>query len=105
MNFRASLLLPLLAATAFAAEPAKLSLWPNGAPGAKGSEPTDQPWVDVWPADKAKANGAAFVVAPGGGYGGLAADHEGTQVAKFMNSLGVTAFVLHYRLGSKGYHY
>ncbi len=105
MNFRLSLLLPLFIATAFAAEPAKLPLWPNGAPGAKGNEPTDQPWVDVYLADKAEANGAAFVVAPGGGYGGLAADHEGTQVAKFMNSLGVSAFVLHYRLGSKGYHY
>ena len=87
------------------AEVPKLPLWPNGAPGAKGQTDKDQPWVDVWLPEKGKANGAAFVVAPGGGYGGLAADHEGVQVAKFMNSLGVTAFVLHYRLGSSGYHY
>lgn len=86
-------------------EPPKLPLWPNGAPGAKGTTEKDQPWIDVWLADKTKANGAAFVVAPGGGYGGLAADHEGVQVAKYMNSLGVSAFVLHYRLGSAGYHY
>ncbi len=59
----------------------------------------------VWPAAKEKANGAAFVVCPGGGYSGLASDHEGTQVAKWFNGLGVSAFVLHYRLGSKGYHY
>lgn len=87
------------------AEVPKLPLWPDGAPGAKGQTEKDQPWVDVWLADKAKANGAAFVVAPGGGCGGLAADHEGVQVAKFFNSLGVSAFVLHYRLGSAGYHY
>ncbi len=88
-----------------AAEPAKVRLWPDGAPGAKGKEDQDQPFVYVWPAAKDKANGAAFVVCPGGGYGGLAADHEGLQVAKWFNGLGVSAFVLHYRLGTKGYHY
>ncbi len=98
-------LLALCLAAQLQAEVPKLPLWPNGAPGAKGQTDKDQPWVDVWPADKTTANGAAFVVAPGGGYGGLAADHEGVQVAKFMNSLGVSAFVLHYRLGSAGYHY
>jgi acetyl esterase/lipase len=88
-----------------AAEPAKVRLWPDGAPEAKGQEDKDQPFVYVWPAEKEKANGAAFVVCPGGGYGGLAADHEGVQVAKWFNGQGVTAFVLHYRLGSQGYHY
>src|SRR6187431_384979 len=104
MNFRATLLLSLLA-TPLLAEPPQLPLWLGSAPGSKGDTPKDQPWVDVWLAPKDKANGAAFVVAPGGGYGGLAVDHEGVQVAKFMNSLGVSAFVLHYRLGSAGYHY
>lgn len=104
MNFRLAFLLPLVVSSLLAEQP-KLPLWPQGAPGAKGDTPKDQPWVDVWLAPKDKANGAAFVVAPGGGYGGLAADHEGVQVAKFMNSLGVSAFVLHYRLGSAGYHY
>ena len=104
MNFRATLLLSLLA-TPLLAETPQLPLWPGSAPGSHGTEPKDQPWVDVWLAPKGKANGAAFVVAPGGGYGGLAVDHEGVQVAKFMNSLGVSAFVLHYRLGSAGYHY
>jgi len=45
------------------------------------------------------------VVCPGGGYGGLAADHEGIQVARWLNGQGISAFVLHYRLGSQGYHY
>lgn len=87
------------------AEPAKVRLWPDGAPGAKGDEDKDQPFINVWPAAKEKANGAAFVVCPGGGYGGLAADHEGVQVAKWFNGLGVSAFVLHYRLGTSGYHF
>ena len=85
--------------------PERQLLWPEGAPGAKGQTDKDQPWVDVYLPEKTKANGAAFVVCPGGGYGGLAADHEGIQPAKFFNSLGVTAFVLHYRLGSSGYHF
>ena len=95
----------LLTTTSLTAEPAKVRLWPDGAPLAKGQEDKDQPFVYAWPAAKGKANGAAFVVCPGGGYGGLAADHEGTQVAKWFNGLGVSAFVLHYRLGSQGYHY
>ena len=87
------------------AEPTKVKLWPDGAPGSKGTEDKDQPFINVWSAAKDKANGAAFVVCPGGGYGGLAADHEGVQVAKWFNGLGVSAFVLHYRLGSQGYHF
>lgn len=89
----------------FVPEPPKLPLWPGPAPGSRGDQPADQPWLDVWLAPKDKANGAAFVIAPGGGYGGLALDHEGAQVARHLNALGVSAFVLHYRLGSAGYHF
>ena len=99
------LLLTLVLTTLAHAEPDKVRLWPDGAPGAKGNEDKDQPFVYAWPAAREKANGAAFVVCPGGGYGGLAADHEGTQVAKWFNGIGVSAFVLHYRLGSNGYHF
>ncbi len=88
-----------------AAEPEKIPLWPQGAPGAKGDTDADQPFLLCWPAPAKTANGAAFVVCPGGGYGGLAADHEGTQVARWLNGLGVSAYVLHYRLGTNGYHY
>ena len=93
------------AMAAGAAEPVKVPLWPAGAPGAKGDADIDQPFVEVWQADIAKAPTAAFVICPGGGYGGLAVDHEGKQVAEWCNQRGITAFVLHYRLGSKGYHY
>ncbi len=44
------------------------------------------------------------VICPGGGYAMLASDHEGDQVAQWFNSLGVTAFVLKYRLGPKYHH-
>jgi acetyl esterase/lipase len=46
----------------------------------------------------AQPNGTAVIICPGGGYGILAIDHEGYQVAKRFNEMGVTAFVLKYRL-------
>lgn len=113
-NFHAAVVTPLLlflvlqhvsANVVSATEPERTRLWPAGAPMAKGETDADQPFVDIWRADAATANGAAFVICPGGGYGGLASDHEGRQVAKWCNGMGATAFVLHYRLGSKGYHY
>jgi acetyl esterase/lipase len=45
----------------------------------------------------------AVVVCPGGGYGGLAMDHEGHQIAEWLNSLGISAFILDYRHRNKGY--
>ncbi|MEM1442562.1 MAG: alpha/beta hydrolase, partial [Verrucomicrobiota bacterium] len=53
----------------------------------------------------AEHTGAAVVICPGGGYGGLAIDHEGHQPALWFQEQGVSAFVLHYRLGSQGYHH
>lgn len=79
-------------------------LWPDGTPGKVGDEEVDKPWMWVYPADKANANGTAVVVCPGGGYGGHAVDHEGTQIARWFNSIGVTAFVLKYRLGPRYRH-
>jgi len=78
-------------------------LWPNGAPGALGTEAVDKPKITLYPA-AASANGAAVVVCPGGGYGVVAADHEGRQVAEWLNSFGVSAFVLQYRLGPRYRH-
>lgn len=80
-------------------------LWPSGAPGAKGTAATDKPSITPYPAPQEKANGAAVVVFPGGGYTGLASDHEGLQPAKWLNGLGVSAFVVKYRLGSSGYRH
>jgi acetyl esterase/lipase len=50
--------------------------------------------------EKGKANGTAVIICPGGGYGILASGHEGYAVAKEFNKIGVTAFVLKYRLPS-----
>ena len=79
-------------------------LWPEGAPGAVGSEAADKPKLTVYRAPNEDANGAAVVVCPGGSYGRLAADHEGKQVAEWLNSFGVSAFVLQYRLGPRYRH-
>jgi acetyl esterase/lipase len=77
-------------------------LWPDGAPGAVGSEDRDKPSLTHYPA--ANGNGAAVLVCPGGGYGALAMDHEGKQVAEWFNSFGVSAYVLKYRLGPRYHH-
>jgi acetyl esterase/lipase len=79
-----------------------IKLWPAGAPGAQGSEPQDIPTLTPF-VPKEKANGAAVIVCPGGGYTRLA-NHEGQPVAEWLNSLGITAFVLKYRLGPKYQH-
>ncbi len=55
-----------------------------------------------YPADPAIANGTAVIVAPGGGFHMLSIDNEGVAVAKWLNSMGVTAFVLRYRLLQTG---
>ncbi len=72
-------------------------LWPDGAPGALGEKDADQPGVWIYPA-KDNPNGAAIIICPGGGYVVHATDHEGVQPANYFNSIGVTAFVLRYRL-------
>lgn len=77
-------------------------LWKGDAPGAKGKDTADIPGVYVYPAKK--PNGAAIVVCPGGGYGGHAMDHEGVQIADWLNGHGITAVVLKYRLGAKYNH-
>ena len=78
-------------------------LWPNGAPGAAGTEPQDIPVITPFFAPKDKATGASIIVCPGGGYSHLSEIKEGSDVAKWLNSLGITAFVLKYRLGMR-YH-
>lgn len=82
------------------AEP--IPLWPSGAPGALGKEPQDIPTLTPY-IPKEKATGAAVIVCPGGGYSHLA-DHEGGPVAEWLNSVGITAFVLKYRIGPRYHH-
>jgi acetyl esterase/lipase len=77
-------------------------LWPEGAPGALGTEAKDIPTLTPFFAPPEKATGAAIVICPGGGYGALA-PHEGSHYALFLNEHGISAFVLKYRLGPSGY--
>jgi acetyl esterase/lipase len=81
-----------------------IKLWPNGAPLAQGTADEDVPTLTpYYPANPAPT-GTAVIVCPGGSYARLAMDHEGKQVAEWMNMIGVTAFVLKYRLGPKYHH-
>jgi acetyl esterase/lipase len=79
-------------------------LWPDGAPGALGTNANDIPTLTAYLPDPANATGAAMVICPGGGYGALA-PHEGNDYALWLNQHGVTGFVLKYRLGSHGYRH
>jgi acetyl esterase/lipase len=88
-----------------------IPLWPKGAPGFENRRNEPEQAKDYWvknihnpsitvfapPADK--ANGAAVVICPGGGHRLLVYTAEGVAPAKFFNSIGVTVFVLKYRLG------
>jgi acetyl esterase/lipase len=120
---------PASAVPASAARTAPLVLlWPQGAPGAVGKDAEDRPALYLYPVPRAKAKagragkagrdssggkapdgfeaglGPAAVVCPGGAYGLLALEKEGHQVAEWLNSLGVSAFVLRYRLGPRYRH-
>ena len=85
------------------AEPQTISLWEQAAPGALGQGDEDKPTLTLY---RAYGSGvrSAVIVAPGGAYAHLASNHEGRQVANWLNALGVTAFVLKYRLGPKYHH-
>lgn len=78
-----------------------LRLWEGDAPAAQGKADDDVPTLTVYKPQT--PNGAAVVVCPGGGYGGLA-EHEGKPVAEWLNTIGVTGFVLKYRLGPRYHH-
>lgn len=88
-------------------------LYPDGVPNSKPTptgyvEKINGDWITLvsiptltpYFPEKGKANGTAIVVYPGGGYSGLASGHEGVAIAKEFNKIGVTAFVLKYRLPS-----
>jgi len=115
-------LLQLTPSHGFAAGMSKpIQLWPDGAPGEKGdlgeekdtTKPTDnliagkplvrlgnvsKPTITVYRPPADKDTGAAVIVSPGGGYNILALDLEGTEVCDWLNSIGVTAVLLKYRV-------
>jgi acetyl esterase/lipase len=101
----------LFPVAAVAQEPEVIPLWPNGAPGfeERKSEPEQaksywvknihNPSVTFFLPPKEKATGAAVIICPGGGHRELVYNAEGVEPAKFLNSIGVAAFALKYRLG------
>ncbi|WP_345954944.1 alpha/beta hydrolase [Mucilaginibacter sp. PAMB04168] len=105
--------LMMLGTLTFAQSTQPIKLYPKGVPNSKAapaayaeknensrvSMVTDPVLTPFFP-EKGKANGASIIICPGGGYSRLAIDHEGTAVAKKFNEIGVTAFVLTYRLPS-----
>src|SRR2546421_1186094 len=77
-------------------EPPLQPIWRGIPPGARGKDADEAGvYVHLPPADK--ANGAAVVICPGGGYGGLAISYEGHDVARWLNSQGIAGIVLRYR--------
>ena len=79
-------------------------LWDKSAPGALGDKPEDIPTLTLYPTTHHDKPGPAIIVAPGGSYRHLAANHEGRQLANWFNAMGITAFVLQYRLGPRYHH-
>ncbi len=98
-----------LAFTTLAQE--QIPLWPNGAPGFEDRRKEPEVAKDYWVKNihnpsitvflppKEKATGAAAVICPGGGHRELVFNAEGVEPARHLNSLGIAAFVLKYRLG------
>ena len=120
--FKESILAALLLAPCALAEKNGdvLPLWPHGAPGSEAmgdrkevvtqpAKPGDSlkvsnihnPSVILYFPPKEKATGAAMIVAPGGGHRFLSIDTEGTNVAEWLSTIGVAAFVLKYRLAKE----
>jgi acetyl esterase/lipase len=90
---------------AYATKPPKgfariVVLWPGGAPQAQGKEDGDVPKLYVYPATGAGKH-SSVIVLPGGGYTRLMTEKEGGVEARWLNTHGVTAFVLEYRLGPR----
>src|SRR6185436_17321657 len=102
----------------------EIRLWANGAPGSEGETAAEvfqapknpklpvrftvvhYPSIYVFLPPKEKTNGMAVVVAPGGGHSQLVIEHEGYNIAEWLNKNGIAAFVLKYRLArAPGSHY
>jgi acetyl esterase/lipase len=104
-------ILPVLAFAQKA--PEEIPLWVNGAPGfeSRRNEPSvakdwwikniHNPSVTIYPAPSEKATGTSVIVCPGGGHRELVFNAEGREAAEYLNSIGVTAFVLKYRLANE----
>jgi acetyl esterase/lipase len=92
-----------------------IDIWPEGVPGLKPDATPEKdegegrvgnihhPTLTYFAAPAAIANGTAVIICPGGGYSRLSFGHEGIDPARWFNSLGVTAFVLKYRVKEYGH--
>jgi acetyl esterase/lipase len=111
MMKRLTTLLMMLASATFAQQQKPLPLYPDGIPNSKPApagyvEKNVKEWITLvtqpvlipYLPEKGKANGTAIIIFPGGGYAGLAIDHEGYAIARRFNEAGITAFVVKYRL-------
>jgi endo-1,4-beta-xylanase len=117
-------MLTVLAAASALADPAVIDLWPGAAPGSEGVHEEEvwqergkgivdrsvakvhQPTLTAYLPLAEKNTGVGMIIAPGGGYRHLAIDKEGHDIAKWLNTLGVAAFVLKYRLPrTEGHNY
>lgn len=94
-----------LSAALLSAAPSREPLYPRGAPGATGEGPDHQPTLTWYPAAASNNTGVAVVICPGGGYGGLAVDHEGRQIAEWLNSFGASGIIVEYRMSRGGYRH
>lgn len=81
-----------------------ISLWPGPPPGAQGTEDRDIPTLTAYLPRGTGQGMTAVIICPGGSYTNLAMNHEGRQVANYLNSMGIVAFVLKYRLGPRYHH-
>jgi acetyl esterase/lipase len=81
-----------------------LPLWSGPAPGAQGTDETDIPRITAYLPRFTPPGMTAVIVLPGGGYRALAMNSEGRQIANYLNSIGIAAFVLQYRLGPRYHH-
>jgi acetyl esterase/lipase len=85
-------------------EPQTIALWNGRAPGARGDRDDDTPTITVYMPPDTTGPMTAVVIAPGGSYQRLSSNKEGRLPAAFLNSLGIAAFVLRYRLGPQYHH-
>jgi acetyl esterase/lipase len=85
------------------ATPLSIPLWDGKVPGALGDAAEDKPTITVYQPSGDHDALPAVIVIPGGSYGYLATNHEGRQMANWLNGAGIVAFVLKYRVGPK-YH-
>lgn len=81
-----------------------LPLWEGRAPGAVGDGPDDRPSITPYLPPEGHRTGAAALIFAGGGYGHIAVEKEGLPAARWLNSIGVAAFVVRYRLGPRYHH-